>query len=149
MIVPFLFSLKLLCLDANLDILPVNNEVITKYKHATENGFEARAHIKGRIGKDYSDTKGHTRFQVVLTNNETIELVYNDGFGNLPKLQEGMEVEACGDYITSNKNAEYPASPDGAIIHYVHVSTNKHLSGFVVINSNVYGQLPKAVMPSK
>jgi hypothetical protein len=72
---------------------------------------------------------------------DTIELVYNDSFGELPELRLGMDVEACGDYITSYApSGPYPASPDGALVHWVHHNPHgSHPDGYVVIDGKVFG----------
>jgi hypothetical protein len=70
-------------------------------------------------------------------------VIYNIEFGALPALSIGMNVAACGDYITVGPNAQLP-SPEPAIIHWVHVNPGTrdggaHPSGFLVINNQAYG----------
>jgi hypothetical protein len=88
------------------------------------------------------DHTGHTHFEMQIGPNsdDTIEVVYNQSFGELPPLNPGMEVEVCGDYITT-ANQGHGSSPDGAIIHWVHKSPagNGHPSGYVAVNGVVYG----------
>jgi hypothetical protein len=58
------------------------------------------------------------------------------------EVSAGAQIEACGDYITSNApSGHFPASPDGAIVHWVHQSPNpkSHDSGFIVVNGVVCG----------
>jgi hypothetical protein len=56
---------------------------------------------------------------------DMIEVIYSLAFGPAPHVPAvGAHMVACGDYITSNKDAKYPASPDGAVIHWIHRSKN-------------------------
>lgn len=124
--------------------LPVNNEQVIHWKQSTRDGYKDRGHIHGTLTSVYKDKSGHRHFQVTIGDGsgETIEIIYNQEFGAIPKeaLQIGAEVESCGDYITSNKRGKYQPSPDGAIIHWVHKSTNtRHDSGYVMINGEVFG----------
>ena len=76
---------------------------------------------------------------------DTIEVIYNNQFGAMPRLAPGQIVEACGDYITSNRpNGHYPASPDGAILHWVHFNPadQGHEDGYVVVDGRLTGQTP-------
>ena len=129
---------------ASGQILSVNNAQVLDWKRTTKNQFHGRALIQGMLTKVYSDKTGHHHFQVNLGANaaDTLEVVYNEGFGSMPPLKVGMQVEACGDYITANARVgHYAPSPDGALIHWVHKSTTpKHDSGFVVIDGQVCGQ---------
>jgi len=147
--------------------LVVNNSDVIHWKKSTANQFLARAHVQGVIGSIYPDKSGHKHFQILLDQGagETLEIVYNLSFGALPNLKAGMTVEACGDYITSNAaTSAYPASPDGAILHWVHSggsvalpmdaaeneialendlmmsASTKHDSGYLEINDVVYGE---------
>lgn len=129
------------CLDWEGNNLRVDNQAVINMKYNTRNGHKTRARVKGVIGKTYPATAGHIRFQVLLGNDEGIELVYNTGFDALPqKLKEGVEVEACGDYITASEQGKYPPSPDKAIIHWLHRSTSDHPSGWVKIGKKLYGK---------
>lgn len=130
------------CLDERLNVLPINNSRVIQLKANTPNEYLTRAHVKGIIGKVYQNTTGHARFEVIIGSRptDTIEFVYNEDFGELPELKAGFIAEACGDYITSNKQAKYPPSPNGAIIHWIHKSNGRHLSGFIMINNKLYGQ---------
>lgn len=125
--------------------LPISNQQVIAWKHSTANQFLARAHVVGTLTRLYPDHSGHTHFEIQLapTPDGTLEIVYNQSFGALPALSPGMTVEACGDYITSiAQSGPYPASPDGAILHWVHrnPSGQGHDSGFLVINGAVCGQ---------
>jgi hypothetical protein len=124
--------------------LAINNDQVLQWKTSTPNQFLARGHIQGRIIQVYPDHSGHEHFSVEIGNasGDTIEVIYNLSFGATAPLAVGMEVEACGDYITSDAPAgPYPASPDGAILHWVHRATNgRHDSGFLMIDGVLYGQ---------
>lgn len=131
------------CIDGGAP-LAVNNDTILNWKQTTANQFKARGHILGSLQKIYPDHTGHTHFEVKIGagNKDTIEVIYNEEFGRMPDLVIGMKVEACGDYITSNKpGRSYPASPDGAILHWVHKAMGgSHPGGYVTLNGVVYGQ---------
>jgi hypothetical protein len=132
------------CLDKDGSVLPVDNSDVSSWKTSEPNQYLARAHVQGTITRLYSPATGHDHFEITMSNDggDTLEVVYNHGFGPLPQLSVGMNVEACGDFINSYAQAGgYQASPDGAIIHWVHASDNdKHQDGFVAIDGVVYGQ---------
>lgn len=128
--------------------LKIDNETVLNWKSNTRNQYRNRAYVRGHLLYIYPDQNGHYHYQVQIgaNNKDTIEIIYNKGFGTIPKNILGATFLACGDYITSNAPTEkYPASPDGAIIHWVHRSqnTSKHDSGFVVINNITYGHAVK------
>jgi len=131
------------CLDENGNNLPVDNAKAISDKANTANGALSRDHVKGPITKVYANQPGHNHFEIALDNNgNTLEVVYDTAFGQLPTLSEGMMVEACGDFINSYAPERgYAASPDGAIIHWIHRSNSKsHADGFTIINGDLYGQ---------
>lgn len=138
------FSDSPLCMSKGQP-LPVNNEQVLNWKNTSRNQFKSRGHVTGTLGQVYKDATGHRHFQIVIgaNSNDTLEVIYNEKFGKIPAsaLQQGAHVETCGDYITSNaKVGRYNASPDGAIIHWVHESTNsRHDSGYVMIEGQTYG----------
>lgn len=124
--------------------IPIDDQQVINWKNSTPNQFLDRAHVQGTITRVFPDKTGHAHFEIKIGNEPTdvLEVIYNQEFGKLSDVTVGATVEACGDYITSNKKAGgYEASPSGAIIHWVHFSkdVNKHASGFVVINGNVFG----------
>lgn len=124
--------------------LPINNEQVLNWKFNSKNAYKNRGNVEGILGKVYKDKTGHRHFQVILGENprETIEIIYNQSFGKIPTeaLTPGSRVQACGDYITAKaSNGKYRASPDGAIIHWVHKSTSYHDHGFVMIDDVLYG----------
>ncbi len=70
-------------------------------------------------------------------------MIYNEDFGVLPDLNKDSVAQACGDYITStDRSGPYPASPDGAIIHWIHMNPRNvgHPSGFLIIDNVLYGK---------
>lgn len=130
-----------LCKAAGKNI-PVNNSQVIQWKSTTQNQFLGRGHVQGRLTGVYPDRNNHAHFQIELSPAETLEVVFSYDFGKLPKLALGMDVEACGDYITSNApTSQYPASPDGAIIHWIHKNPKNggHESGYLVLDGSVYG----------
>jgi hypothetical protein len=130
--------------------LRVNNDEVLKWKTSTENQFHARGHVTGTIAKIYPDRNGHEHFSIKIGPNDTdtVEIIYNQSFGQMVEPRVGMPVEACGDYITSSApspgpaGVTYPASPDGALIHWVHLAPPRsgHHSGYVMINGMLTGQ---------
>ncbi len=133
------------CLDDQGNTLDVNNGNVLLWKVNTKNQTLKRAHIQGTVTKVYPNQTGHNHFEATLVdgkNSGTLEVIYNIEFGAIKNVQIGQTVEACGDYITSNANAGgYKASPDGAIIHWIHQSdnVNNHKNGYVVVNNVLYG----------
>lgn len=131
------------CLAGKSAIAIDNDQVIT-WKRTTKNQFHARGHVRGVLRQEYPDRSGHHHLQIQIdgsATNDTLEVVYNDSFGRLPAMKVGTVIEACGDYITSNQpTRRYPASPDGAIIHWVHKSRSKnHESGYLIIDGRTSG----------
>lgn len=132
------------CLDRGT-ALPVMNDQVLHWKTSTQNQFQARAHVAGPVLKVYPDHSGHHHFEIQLGKDQTatLEVIFNEAFGAVPAIQPGMQVEACGDYITSTaQSGPYQASPDGAIIHWVHASPdpNRHPSGYLMLDGTLYGQ---------
>ena len=133
------------CYDNSHHEIPIDDEQVSRWEKTTPNQFLTRAHIQGVLTKVYQKKNRHMHFKIDFRpySTGTIEGIYNDEFGALPVLHPGMLVEACGDYITSTQATEkFPASPDGAIIHWIHENPSKHghPSGFLVIDGVVYGQ---------
>jgi hypothetical protein len=135
------------CYSTEGEVLDFNASQIIYWKYNTENEFRSRGHIKGTISKLYPNKTGHTHFEITFKDKgteDTLELVYNDEFGELPELSIGMTAEACGDYITATETTgNYPPSPDGAIMHWIHQnpSGHGHPDGYVAINGKVFGFL--------
>ena len=128
------------CLDhgASLDII---NTQVLDWKATTTNAFLARARIQGTVDQVFPDHSGHRHFSIKIGPDATdhVEVIYNLSFGPLPTPPIGATVEACGDYITSiSQTGSYPASPDGAIIHWVHRSHSGHEPGYVIMDGIKY-----------
>ena len=119
---------------------------VLELKRTTPNQFKTRAHIIGTLEQNYPDRPGHRHLEVRIGQGqgEFIEVIYNEDFGEIPDdIAKGTVIEACGDYITANMaTAQYPASPDGAIIHWIHRSPRPELhdSGYLIINGRLFGQ---------
>lgn len=122
----------------------VNNEQVIQWKKTTPNQYLARGHIDGTVQRIFKNKTGHRHWEILIGSgaDAVVEVIYNEDFGKVPNPYIGMKVEACGDYITSNKKVgSLQPSPDGAIVHWVHKSTSpKHPSGFLVIDGSLYGQ---------
>jgi hypothetical protein len=127
--------------DGNLG---VDNARVVDWKSSTPNQFHARANVSGPITRLFEDRNNHLHFEIALGDGrgEVLEVVYNLSFGRIPPLSKGMNVQACGDYITSiAQSGPYPPSPSGAIIHWVHHNPRNsgHPHGFVVVENSLYG----------
>lgn len=132
------------CVGTDGVTLPVNNGEILRWKFSTANHFKAPAHARGVLTRFFSNRSRHQHFeiQIGIQTQDTVEIVYSSKFGNLPRLEVGSVVEACGDYLTANAPYDtFEASPSGAIIHWVHRSSNpdRHPSGFLAIDDVAYG----------
>ena len=143
------------CLANDHGVLPFMNEEVIRWKRETQNQYQDRAFVQGRIVKLIKSRKTHDHLKIQIGRDgskDTIEIVYNKAFGKLPKIRSGMSIEACGDYITAREKAgNYPPSPEGAIIHWVHINTDgygqliereRHEDGFLRIDGVVYGNRP-------
>jgi hypothetical protein len=132
------------CLSDDGQNLSVDNANVLRMKVNTPNSFRARALISGVVTKIYPDHSCHHHFQLQIgtSQTDTIEVIYNEEFGSFPNFSQGAKVVACGDYITSNRQTQYPASPDGAIIHWIHMAPHpeRHKSGYLMINGVMTGQ---------
>jgi hypothetical protein len=132
------------CIDNHGQPLPVMNAQVLAWQKTQPTQFTARALVQGTIVKRYPDHTGHAHFAIDMDGNGTgdLEVIYQQDFGQLPNLQPGMKVIACGDYITDRNG-----SPNGGIIHWVHCNPGTrdggaHPSGFVDVNGSVYGYTP-------
>lgn len=153
--------------------IEVMNEQVLEWKASSPEQYLDRAKVSGKVTQLLQERKSHTHFEIQIGPDpkDVLEVIYNVEFGRLPKIVPGMEVEACGDYITSRvPTAQYPASPSGALIHWVHLNPKnhpktvssdeapdadddesalgaKHEDGFVVIDGKLYGDRihPKTV----
>ncbi len=133
------------CLDNNGNALSVMDATVIQWKTSTPNEWKSRALVQGTVDQVFPDATGHHHFEISLGSDpqDTLEVVYNEGFGATPQVQVGDQIEACGDYITSyEQGGGYQASPSGALIHWIHQSdTPKHPSGFLIVNGVLYGNL--------
>ncbi len=132
------------CLDEQNHELTYNNDVVVRWVKTTRNQYRARAHINGTVVKLYARQGSHEHISVQIGTNvtEVIEIIYNTAFGRVERdIEVGSSVQACGDYITSNApTGHYRASPDGAILHWVHHSTrSSHPHGYLMIDGILYG----------
>jgi len=135
------------------NILLIDNDQVIRWKNNTQNQFEQRAHVAGNVVRIFPDRNGHDHFEIQIGRNpdDVLEVVYNQNFGSIPSVRLGMEVEACGDYITSiAQSGPYPPSPSGAIIHWVHFNTRGggHDDGFVAIDGYLYGDMAPRAQPN-
>jgi hypothetical protein len=138
------------CLDVDRSpIARANNEEVIAWKQGTKNQYRDRALIIGKLVGVLLERKSHLQLEVDLTphynesRSDNVEIIYNKSFGEVPDVKIGSPVAACGDYITAKEQAgNYPPSPVGAIIHWVHASNNpeKHSSGYLIINGTEYGK---------
>jgi len=133
--------------------IAIDDQAVITMKTTTPNQYLARAHVNGTITNIFADETGHNHFEITMGPNpgDTLEVIYNISFGQLPTLQMGMSVEACGDFINSfAATSEYPESPDNAIIHWIHrnPSDKGHASGFLMIDGTLYGQGKGNVTPN-
>ena len=133
------------CLDNRGQLIGVDDPQVLIWKRSTPNQTLERAHVSGVVTAVFPDRNGHNHFQIQIGPNssDVLEVVYSQSFGPLPPVRIGMSAEACGDYITSDApTAQYPASPDGAIIHWIHRNPSRHghPPGFLTLNGQVFGQ---------
>ena len=130
------------CMDHG-SALAVDNEQALQWRANQTSGFQSRILISGVVDEVFPDHSGHRHFSVKIGPNadDHIEVIYNVSFGSMPLPVVGQSAEACGDYIVATQaNGGYPASPDGALVHWVHRSPNGgHDNGFVVLNGVTYG----------
>ncbi|MBC7690562.1 MAG: DUF3465 domain-containing protein [Methylotenera sp.] len=131
------------CMDQG-NVLPINNPQVLVWKTTTANKWQVQTHVEGNVATVYPDRNGHGHFSIQIGPNrtDTLEVVYNQDFGSIPAIRVGEKVEACGVYITSIAADEFPKSPDGAIIHWVHRNPKGrgHDDGYLAIDGILYGQ---------
>jgi hypothetical protein len=131
------------CDGANGQPIAINNSQVINWEKTTANQFLARGNVEGDVVAIYPNQTGHTHFAIQIgSTGQNLEVIYDLAFGAVPNIQMGMHVQACGDYITSDKATnQYPVSPCGAIIHWIHMAPKPtHKNGFLMINGQVYGQ---------
>lgn len=137
------------CYDTDRSEIRQNNRDVLNWKDNSKNQFKARALVEGVIVGTLLDRRSHLHLEIDLTpengsadRSENLEVIYNKEFGTVTKVTPGMKIAACGDYITSREQAgNYPPSPVGAIIHWVHASNDlgRHQNGYLVIDSTLFG----------
>jgi len=132
------------CEGKNGQALPIDNNRVLTLKSSTPNQFLERARVEGRVVRILGSRPSHAHFEIQIGPNakDTLEVVFNTDFGR-PQPKVGDDVEACGDYITSNApTPRYQPSPSGAIIHWVHENSRggAHPDGYIVMNDRfMYG----------
>gem|GEM_PF-567094 len=132
------------CHDDNRRSLQVDNGQVVTWKAKTPNQFKARAYVQGEVVRLFPERNSHDHFEIQIGPNpkDVLEVIYNKSFGDLRDVRPGMTVAACGDYITSTaQSGPYPASPSGAIIHWVHFNPREggHPHGFLIIDGELFG----------
>lgn len=133
------------CMDEFRQPMEIDNNLPINLKFHTENRYEARVFVSGIFVKLNGSRNKHVKFEIDLdrdmsTLDDRLEIIYNEKYGSMPQIQAGVSVLACGDYITANANEDgYEASPQGAIVHWVHPSEfpKAHPHGFLVIDGSL------------
>lgn len=132
------------CMDGQRP-LSLNNRQVVEWKRSVPNQWKSRGFVEGLVLAARPDHSGHDHFILQIgpdARRDVVEIVYNQEFGALPPIQPRMQVIACGDFINSKAPAgHYPASPAGAIIHWVHFNPRNHghEHGFLMIDGVLYG----------
>lgn len=156
------------CLDGNRQEMRSNNEEVIRWKSETQNQFKERALVVGKLVGVLLDRRSHLHLEMDMDRDQGrgngqnngqsngrrgdakeshLEVVYNKAFGEVDRVDNGMSIAACGDYITArDQSGPYKPSPVGAIIHWVHASNNpgKHSDGFLVIDGKLFGHSGEA-----
>ncbi len=134
-----------LCFDQS-EVLEVDNERVLRMKAEKPNQYKARAFVEGKVTTNPYLRGEHIRFSIQIgrDTDETLEMVYNIDFGDLPEVRIGDNVVVCGEFINSFKQGGgYPASPDGAIVHWVHHNPGDrdtvHEHGFMMFENGLAG----------
>lgn len=98
------------------------------------NYIEAGNMVVKRLLPD--DTQGlpHQKWLVRLSDNSTLELIYNTDMGAHIPLQEGQTVSAGGQLIMGDQ---------GPLLHWLHSDPRQHRpDGYVYVNGTYYGRRP-------
>jgi hypothetical protein len=132
--------------------LSINNRQVIHWKRTTANQYRDRAHVQGPIVSilKWKGDHAHLAVQIGKSKEDAIEIIYNQEFGRLEDPELGWIIQACGDYITSRSaSGPYPASPLGALIHWVHANPKGrgHQNGFLYMNGKLFGQNLENVKP--
>ena len=136
------------CMDNSGSVLPLMDPTVLAWKKSKPLNVPFRAMIQGVFTRVTLDRDTHFQFSIQIGPNpqtDQIEVVYNKAFGPVPSMNVGMKVWACGDFINASQSSGgYSASPDGAIIHWVHLNPgdrgSKHPSGFIYVDDTLVGQ---------
>ncbi len=128
------------CLNKKVS-LDIDNHQAINLRDFMEQGFKTRALVDGTLVIVMANRQGHTHLEIDLdrnfeTSDDRLEVIYNNEYGDLPELQVGDQVTACGDFIVDKH------SPHKAIIHWLHKSPNlkSHDHGFLAINGTTFGR---------
>jgi hypothetical protein len=135
------------CMGAKNAPLSVINERVLNWKVTKPTQYKDRALVEGTFVEVTLDRDSHYQFSIQIgpdPKKDLLEVIYNKAFGDFPEPYKGMKISACGDFINANKPAAgYPASPAGAIIHWVHVNPGdrdtKHPHGYILMDGVLVG----------
>jgi len=125
--------------------LNVNNEQMLQVKLTQKNQYTDRGNLSGTVTRVFDDRNSHDHFEINIGSRaqDVVEIIYNKEFGPITvNIQPGMRVQACGDFINSFAPAgRYPASPSGAIIHWLHLNPRNQGKehGYLSIDGRLYG----------
>lgn len=121
--------------------LDIDNHQVINLRDFMEQGFKTRALVEGSLVVMMENRQGHTHLEIDLDQNlatfdDRLEVIYNNNYGDLPNVQEGDKIIACGDFIVDKH------SPHKAVIHWLHKSPNpkSHDHGFLAINGIIFGK---------
>jgi hypothetical protein len=130
------------CLDQAGKPLQNSNTAVLNWLHTTPKNFTARALVTGILVKRYADQTGHAHFAIDMNGDNVgdLEVIYQYDAGAMNDIKVGMQVAACGDYITDPKG-----SPNGGIIHWVHCRNRpgNHYDGYVTLDGKLFGFDPQ------
>lgn len=134
------------CVDRDGQAMAIDNDWVLHLKATSENQYQDRGFVSGVVVDIYEDRTGHEHFSISIGpgKGDTVEVIYNKKFGDM-QPEFGMKVVACGDYITAHAPAGgYEASPDDAIIHWVHYNPKDkgHPHGYVILGDELVGYKP-------
>ena len=86
------------------------------------------------------DQTGHSHYVIDLDGDGKgdVEVIYQNDFGDIPSINQGNTITACGDFKVDHQNFS-----SGGFVHWVHCNPrNKepnHANGFVAVNGVTYG----------
>lgn len=121
--------------------LTIDNSQAINLRDFMEQDFKTRALVDGILVSVMENRQGHIHLEIDMdrsldTNDDRLEVIYNNSYGDLPVLSPGDLIVACGDFIVDLH------SPHRAIIHWLHKSPSrkKHDDGFLAINGTIFGK---------